>query len=177
MTGRTFQRLAGLLVLASFAVACGTAQADGVPEIREGRSVCDECGMIIDDLSLAAAWRLPDGTPRLFDDIGGMLVNGAEYGDLTAVNRWVFDRDTADTVPAGSATFVADAGLVTPMAWGVVAFARRSDAESMAEAGGGVVLDWDGLVEAYRNGELGAHAHAHAHTHEMEMDPTMTEEM
>ena len=64
-------RLAWLLVLAALSSGCGTAVADGVPGIVEGRSVCDECGMTIDDIRLAAAWRLPDGTSRVFDDIGG----------------------------------------------------------------------------------------------------------
>jgi len=152
-------RLASLLVLVALSSGCGATVADGVPEIIEGRSVCDECGMTIDDIRLAAAWRLPDGTSKVFDDIGGMLVNGEEVGDLDSKGRWVFDHDTGDAVPVAEASFVASGKLVTPMGWGVVAYARQKDAEAWATSLDGHVLNWEGLVASYQGGQLGMHDH------------------
>ena len=151
--------LIGLSVLVVLSAGCGEAAADGVPEIIEGRSVCAECGMIIDDVRMAAAWRLPDGTSKVFDDIGGMLVDGYKHGDLEATGRWVFDYGTGDAVPAGSASFVASGGLMTPMGWGVVAYATEQDALDLAASLNGHVLSWEGLVNAHIGGNLRAHGH------------------
>ncbi len=175
MRGLAAARVGTVLVaLVLLATACGTAVADGVPEIIEGRSVCDECGMVIDDIRLAAAWRLPDGSPRVFDDIGGMLVHGDEMGDTGPVGKWVFDHGTGDAVPASSALFVAGGEVSTPMAWGVVAYAVEADADSLAASAGGRVVDWEGLVAAFRAGGLGVHDHEHLggqqHGHEGEAE-------
>ena len=156
-------RLAWLLVLAALSSGCGTAVADGVPGIVEGRSVCDECGMTIDDIRLAAAWRLPDGTSRVFDDIGGVVVNGDEAGNLEPTGRWVFDHDTGDAVPVGEASFVASGKQTTPMGWGVVAFAHEMDAEARARSLDVRVLDWEDLVASYRAGQMGMHDHEMNH--------------
>ncbi|MBC8194875.1 MAG: nitrous oxide reductase accessory protein NosL [Acidimicrobiia bacterium] len=157
--------LIGLSVLVMLSAGCGEATTDGVPEIIEGRSVCDECGMIIDDVRMAAAWRLPDGTSRVFDDIGDMLVNGYKHGDLEATGRWVFDYDTGDAVPVGSASFVASGDLMTPMGWGVVAYATEQDALDLAASLNGHVLSWDGLVNAHTEGNLRVHDHDMEHDH------------
>ncbi len=151
--------LAGLLLLAGLSTGCGEGAADGAPEIIEGRSVCSECGMIIDDVRMAAAWRLPDGTSRVFDDIGDMLVNGYKSDDLGATGKWAFDYGTADAVPVGSAFFVASGELSTPMGWGVVAHVREQDALDLAASLNGRVFGWEGLVDAHREGNLRVHSH------------------
>ena len=151
--------LAGLLLLAGLFTGCGELAADGIPEIIEGRSVCAECGMIIDDVRMAAAWRLPDGTSKVFDDIGGMLVDGYKNDELSAAGRWAFDYGTGDAVPVGSASFVASGDLSTPMGWGVVAYVREQDALDLAVSLNGHVLSWEGLVNAHREGNLRVHGH------------------
>jgi len=110
--------LVGMSVLAMALTGCGEAVADGVPEIIEGRSLCDECGMIIDDVRTAAARRLPDGTSKEFDDIGGMLVDGYRDHDLSAVSWWVFDYGPSDALLLGSDSFEDSGDLLSPMGWG-----------------------------------------------------------
>ena len=73
--------------------------------------------------------------------------------------RWVFDYGTGDAVPVGSASFVASGDLLTPMGWGVVAYAAEQDALDLAASLNGHVLSWDGLVNAHSGGNLRTHGH------------------
>lgn len=160
----------GLALLAlTAAVGCsGTAQ-EGAPEVIEGRSVCDECGMIIDDVRYAAALRLADGTPKVFDDIGGLLAWVMERGAESDGQRWVFDRHSGDAVPASEAFYVFSENEITPMGWGVVAFVDEAVATVQAEVKGVTVMGWEALVAAFHDGRLGIdddHDHQMGEDHE-----------
>ena len=76
-TRAVFAAMVAVALVMALAAACGGSdEATGPPEIVEGRTICDECGMIIDEIRFAASYRTADGTEHRFDDIGGMLARG-----------------------------------------------------------------------------------------------------
>lgn len=161
MTARTARTaLAGLAIIFASAVAlagCGGNNADEPPEMIEGRTECDECHMIIDDTRFAAAYRLPDGEEKTFDDIGDMLNHGQRNDELADADIWVFDYDSRDAIKAPDASYVVSSDVVTPMASGVVAFADAAGAEDLVAEMGGEVVGWDELQQRAADGELGSH--------------------
>ena len=134
--------------------ACGGASADGPPEIVEGRTECDECHMIIDDTRFAAAYRLPDGTERRFDDIGDMVTRGHRNGELGEADVYVFDYYTKDPLLAKDATFIVSSDVLTPMAWGVIALAAGDDVDALLNDVEGIAVDWPELKELAAAGEI-----------------------
>ena len=144
-----------LIVLMVVASACGGAAATGPPEINYGRDICIECNMIISEARFASAYRLPDGTERIFDDVGGMVLHGRETGELNEATAWVHDFETEEWVEAATAFFVPTTGVTSPMGHGILAFAEQVRADDFADDVAGEVIDWttvmalpvvDGLV-------------------------------
>jgi copper chaperone NosL len=144
------------LVLAVFAVAAcgGSGDSSGPPEIAEGRTICDECGMIIDEIRFASSYRSIDGGELHFDDIGDMLAHGHREGELGDAEIWVYDFESRDPIVAEDATFVLSGEVATPMAWGVVAFASADDAHELADDVDGTVVGWSALVERSADDDL-----------------------
>jgi copper chaperone NosL len=162
------RRIIGLLVLCLVASACADrADATGPPDIIYGRDLCIECGMLITEPRFAAAYRI-DGEARPFDDIGGMLLYGAESGELSAasVEVWVHDRDTGEWIAAGAAHYVIAEGAVTPMGYGVVAFIDPDRAKAYAAEHDTDIHSWTDLFDfSIEPGRLG-HDHWHEEHHD-----------
>lgn len=133
--------------------ACSAAEANtGAPEIVYGRDICIECGMIISEPRFAAAYEY-DGTDRVFDDIGNMLLYGLRTGELTAPTRaWVHDYHSSTWIDASEAWFVAADSLLTPMGHGLAAFGARATAEAFAADREGILLEWADLLAAVPDG-------------------------
>ena len=142
------KRLAIFLLLAMVATACGQpASADGPPEINYGRDICIECGMIVDDARFAAAYRAADGTERVFDDLGGLIIYGRESGELAAASVWVSDFEQEVMIDAESAFYVPTLGIASPMGHGILAFSDRARADSTAADLDGQVITWAVAME------------------------------
>jgi nitrous oxide reductase accessory protein NosL len=103
--------------------------------------------MIVDDPRFAAAYRLDDGTEKIFDDLGGLIVKGRERGDLSEADVWVSDFDDEALIEAKTAYFVPTLGVVSPMGHGILAFSDRSRAEATATDLDGEVIRWDAVVD------------------------------
>jgi copper chaperone NosL len=117
--------------------------SDGPPAIRLGRDRCDACGMIISDLTYAAAAREGPAVYR-YDDIG-CLIRGA--GRALAARRasaYVWDAAAHAWIDASSATFVRSPAIRSPMGYGVAAY-RTPEAARRAHPGAGV-LTFEGLL-------------------------------
>ncbi len=141
-------RLPAVLVMAGFVLsACASGEVGGPPEINYGRDICIECGMIVDDPRLAAAFHLDDGTEKVFDDLGGLIVNGRESGELSEADVWVSDFDNEVLIEANSAYFVPTLGVASPMGHGILAFSDLSRAEATATDLGGEVIRWGAVVD------------------------------
>ena len=162
------------IVAALLAVGCSAADATGPSEINYGRDLCIECGMVIDDDRFAAAYRLPDGSEKTFDDLGGLIIHGRETGELAAATVWVHDFQTREWVGASAAFYVPTLGVTSPMGHGILAFSDEQRANQTAHDLGGEVLRWEIVVELPVMDGLVGHHHMEdtggAHEHEMTKD-------
>ena len=136
-------RWSALVLLVSLvAGACGAAAADGPPDIQYGRDICVQCNMIISEVGHAAAYRLDDGTEKLFDGVGEMVLHGRELDEFDRAEAWVHDYSTEEWVAADEAFYVPTLAVGTPMGHGIFAFADRTRAEEFASEVGGEVIEW-----------------------------------
>ena len=118
---------------------------DAPPEILYGQDVCDRCGMIISEETMAAAYWTTSSEAYRFDDIGGMIAHQQENGDEIA-SWWVHDVNSAEWIRAEEAHFVMGAELMTPMGFGIVALADKDAADALAYGvEGAMVLDFASL--------------------------------
>ena len=167
---RRIPRLAALLItLALAAAACGgSATAEGPPDINYGRDVCIRCGMIISEARFASAYRLPDGTEKLFDDVGGMLAHGHATGEIAAAEAWVHDFETEEWVAADQAYYIVTRSVITPMAYGVISFADRNRAEVFARDVDGDIVEWSTVLRLPPDDLLAGHYHDDDPEHELD---------
>ncbi len=135
-----------VLSLTLLAACGGGPDFEEPPEIRYGEDVCDRCLMIINEARYAAAYVTADGEARRFDDIGGMVASIDEAAEDVAV-FWVHDYDTEEWLKADEAFYVESDDLVTPMGFGIVAFADRSRAEEWAAEQAGIFRSYSELFE------------------------------
>jgi hypothetical protein len=96
----------GALVLAS--AACGQS-VPGPHAIDLGRSTCATCRHVISSLDAAAQIAYPDGTARLYDDIGCMATDpaaragsGERYVQMAGGKGWVRAEDVTFASPPGA---------------------------------------------------------------------------
>ena len=104
-------------------------------------------GMSVDDPRFATAYRPEDGTDKIFDDLGGMIIYGRETGELDSSLAWVHDFETEEWIVADEAFYVATGEVATPMGHGILAFSTRERAETFATDAGSEVISWDVVVE------------------------------
>lgn len=126
--------------------ACSSTVATGPPDIDYGRDICEQCGMSIDDERFAAGYRLPDGTERVFDDVGGLLVFVKDSPELDDADVWVHDYETKVWVRGDEAYFVPTDEVTSPMGFGILCFSDEGRAASFAAKAGDDVLDWESVL-------------------------------
>ncbi len=148
------------LALGLLAAACGTAEAAGPPDIKYGRDVCVQCGMIVSEARFAAAYTTPDGTKLSFDDTGDLLLYQRSTDHPIDVNEaWVHDYETEAWVPVGEAFFVPTLSVSTPMGHSIISFADESRANAFARDVDGEVILWDVVVKLPAMDGLVGHHH------------------
>lgn len=146
MTRRAF--CVWLLALSASGVSGCQASREHPPQIRYGRDVCAQCGMIISEARFAAAYITEQGEWRFFDDIGDMLAFSKTHREDVAL-FWVHDYESKDWLKADGAFFVKSAQLHTPMGHGIIALSRRERAEQWASQSQGQVLTFTELLDAH----------------------------
>ncbi len=166
--------------LSLLAAACGRAEAAGPPDIKYGRDVCIQCGMIVNEAKFAAAYTTPDGTKLAFDDVGDLLLYQRSTGDpIDPIEAWVHDFETEDWVTVTDAYFVPTQAVTTPMGHGIISFADEARAEAFASDVDGEVILWDVVLKLRAMDGLVAHHHMHVeaidhdtmdHTEDMDHD-------
>jgi copper chaperone NosL len=155
-----------VVALAVIGAGCGSDEAAGPPSINYGRDICIECGMIIEEARFAAAYQLADGTEKIFDDLGGLIIHSRKAGDLDDATVWVHDFETEEWVEAPAAFYVPTIAVTSPMGHGILAFADEERALRIAGDLGGEVLGWEIVVNLpVVEGLVGQH-----HTNENDMD-------
>lgn len=134
-----------LLVAALLAACASEVDLDRPPDIVYGEDVCERCSMIINEARYAAAYVTGDGQPHLFDDIGGMLAQNREVAADVAV-FWVHDFISEQWLKAEEAYYV-EGDHITPMGFGIIAFADRDRADAWAGEEGGTVMTFADLLD------------------------------
>jgi len=138
MIRRAILLLAALTLL--LLAGCGqTANVEEPPEIVYGQDVCERCGMIISEEKYAAAYWTEGGEARRFDDIGGMLAYNSELSEDVA-SYWVHDFANGEWIRAEGAYYVLTSDLMTPMGFGIAAFADEQQALALAYGQEGVTV-------------------------------------
>ncbi|MFN4218307.1 MAG: nitrous oxide reductase accessory protein NosL [Candidatus Bipolaricaulia bacterium] len=142
MTRRAF-----LVVLFVASLSGCQSSQERPPQIRYGRDVCAQCGMIISEARFAAAYITKRGDWRLFDDIGDMLGFYKVHGEAVAV-FWVHDYEREEWLKAAGAFFVKSSALHTPMGHGIVALSSRERAEQLVRQVQGQLFTFTELLNA-----------------------------
>lgn len=159
------------VVVLGLLTACGSKKDVHPPEpIQEGVDRCEVCKMMIADDRHATQLLLNDGRSLKFDDIGDMALwvknNGLENVNV----RYVRDYHTEEWIQIEQAFFAYDEQFHTPMAYGVLSFKSKEDAEQyVRDQGTGVVMTYEQLENHTwtQNKEMMDHHHDHdGHDHE-----------
>ncbi|WP_145147615.1 nitrous oxide reductase accessory protein NosL [Paenibacillus xylanexedens] len=152
--------------------ACGTKYA-ALP-INEDVDICAICKMQVKDDAYATQLTTKDGQNYKFDDIGCMNQWKTENGTDNIGMDYVRDYNDKEWIEYSKATYVYDASLRTPMAYGILNFKDKPSAEAfIAEQGVGTIMTAEDLAshDWKQNTEnmdmMGEHGHdAHGHGEE-----------
>ncbi|WP_164216627.1 nitrous oxide reductase accessory protein NosL [Virgibacillus sp. YIM 98842] len=127
------------MVMIGLLTACGGTSYEPV-DISQDTDQCYTCHMGIEDLDSASQTILTDGTPRIFDDIGCMLVYLQDNDDEVEVS-YVRDHHSGDWIDMADAYFIHDESIQTPMSYGFIAFSSEQEAEDyLSESDQGEML-------------------------------------
>jgi copper chaperone NosL len=165
-----------LIVLAMIGLlaACGGASYEAA-DISQDTDQCYTCHMGIEDLDSASQTILTDGTPRIFDDIGCMLVYLQDNDDEVEVS-YVRDHHSGEWIDMTDAYFIHDESIQTPMSYGFIAFVAEQEAEDyLSESAKGEMLSSQEITsidrESLENWYKGHQEHGHeAHDDHAEDD-------
>jgi nitrous oxide reductase accessory protein NosL len=155
-----FSLLGLVLALAVVAGACAAAEAAGPPDIKYGRDICIQCGMIVSEEKFAAAYTTPDGEKLAFDDTGDLLVYQRSTGhSIDPIEAWVHDFETEEWITVADAFFVPTQSVTTPMGHGLISFSDEARAMAFAADVDGEVILWDVVLELPAMDGLVGHHH------------------
>jgi len=179
---RTLALLALLTVMTLTIAACGGEKY--VPQaINEATDVCVICKMAIKDDAYATQIITKDGQSLKFDDIGCMNTWKTENGTDEIGAAFVRDYNSKQWLRYEKAYYAYDPTYPTPMAYGIVSFESKEDAQSYIDTQGkGTLMTSDELAshswEVNRdmmNMEHHDHSHSEAGSEGMS-DHSMNEE-
>src|SRR5699024_3384368 len=127
--------------------------------------VCEVCAMGVADDQYATQIILENDRSLKFDDLG-CLYEWVEENDEDEVGaKFVRDFNTEEWILLEDATYVFDEEIETPMAYGVISFKEKTDAEQYIEDNGfGELLTANDLAD--HKWEMMGHDHDHGdHDH------------
>jgi copper chaperone NosL len=127
--------------------------------------------MIINEPRFATSYTTTNGDVRRFDDLGGMLVYDQKHQEKVHI-YWAHDFNSEEWLNAADASIVYSPELVTPMAWGLAAFANQADAEQFAADNNGTVTTLAALQAEIASGAIDPAALS-SQIHDHAMDETM----
>ena len=150
-------------------VGCGKKDIEAIA-VDEKNDKCDICQIGVMDNQFATEIILDNGKALKFDDIGCMYKWMDNNKNEKTKEKFVRDYNTKDWVPLEDATYVYDKTITTPMAYNVISFKDKKDAESFVSKYKGKVLSdkelsehkWEMNKEMMgkpKNGNSGGHSH------------------
>lgn len=162
------------LVLALFVVA-GCGKQEYLPQaINEDVDVCVICNMQVKDDAYATQIVTKEGKSLKFDDIGCMNEWKSQNGTDDIGMEYVRDYNDKEWIQFEQASYVYDASIRTPMAYGLVSFKDKQSAEQFIEEQGiGQLLSskelanhsWEQSMDMM-NMDMHEHGEGDSHEHE-----------
>ena len=128
-----------LSVILLIIISCSNDNELKPVDIHYGQDICERCKMIISEEKFSSQIIQQDGTVYNFDDIGGMLAYITEESEDVA-SYWVHDFVSGEWIRAEEATFLLDSDLMTPMGFGIAAFADEAQAQALGHGHEGVMI-------------------------------------
>lgn len=128
------QKLIGLILVGTMFITGCTGVSQNARAINENTDKCAQCNMMVADDSFATQLVTSEGKSYPFDDIGCMEIWVRESNlNANGTKKYVRDSNTGKWLNFDEATYVYDASIRTPMAYGVIAFATVEEAEQFIE--------------------------------------------
>lgn len=126
-----------------------TTESEYEPEeINEETDVCDVCAMAVPDNQHATQIVLQNDKSLKFDDLGCLYEWKDENGEDDIGAEFVRDFHSEEWIQIKDTTFVYDEEIETPMAYGVISFKDKAEAEKYIEdEGKGEILDAAALAD------------------------------
>ena len=148
----------GVAVSFLFYESCWQKEGTGLPKIRYGKDLCNECGMIISEEQFVTTALDSEGNTLRFDEIGCMVLYQAKHPNLIK-HSWVHDYLTKEWIEADKAYYVSGNDTTAPMGYGIVGFSSQKEAEGFARSHGGQVVamrDLAALVNRQKSHVVGS---------------------
>lgn len=133
-----------VILIITMLAACGK-QAVNPVVVDEKNDKCATCNMAVTNNQYATEVVLENGKALKFDDIGCMYKWLQENRGEKLQAKFVRDYNTKEWVPSEKATYVYETSIKTPMAYNVISFQNKSDAESYVKNHKGSVLSYEDL--------------------------------
>lgn len=123
---------------------CGKQAIEPVA-INEQTDKCEICNMAVKDNPFATEIILENGKALVFDDIGCMNKWMVENKDKKVDSLFVRDFQTSEWLEMDQATYVFDKSIKTPMAYNIISFENKKDAETFISENNGTLLSYSDL--------------------------------
>lgn len=137
---RFWMPIAALTLGALVMSGCGAQKYEARP-INEAVDICAVCNMQVKDDAFATQLTMADGKNYKFDDIGCMEQWEREHEKEKLGMDFVRDYNDKTWIERDKATYVHDASIRTPMAYGVISFKDKTSAEEfVAKEGAGKIM-------------------------------------
>lgn len=135
-----------LLMTIILITGCGKQSVEPVA-INEHTDKCEICSMAVKDDQFATEIILENGKAIVFDDLGCMYKWLEENSEKKVDAQFVRDFHSSEWIEMEQATYVYDPWIKTPMAYNVISFENKSDAEIFISENKGTLLNYDELME------------------------------
>jgi copper chaperone NosL len=134
-----------LLMIMAIAIA-GCGKQDPKPVAINGTTdKCEVCNMAVQDNQYASEIILDNGKAIVFDDIGCMNEWLEENKGKKVDALFVRDYHTSEWLQMEKAYYVYDHSIKTPMAYNVISFETKNDAEEFINENKGTLLSYEDL--------------------------------
>lgn len=136
-----------MMIIALIAITgCGKNEYKPVA-INEKTDKCAICNMQVKNNQFDSEIILENGKSIVFDDIGCMYKWMKENSDKKIANSYVKDYQTKKWIELEKASFVYDKPIRTPMAYNVLSFTNKKDAQTFIDKNGGKLLTYADLKQ------------------------------
>ncbi|UTE72206.1 nitrous oxide reductase accessory protein NosL [Rossellomorea marisflavi] len=177
MKKKMYMMMTGFVLVVLLA-ACGKAAAEP-RAINEETDKCEVCNMSVMDNEFATQLLTEKGKTLVFDDIGCMY-GWMKDNDGEAVEAsFVRDYNSEEWINTEDAFYVFDEDVKTPMAYNMISFEKKADAEKYIDENAGELLNADELKKhkwVMNHNMMEGHDESGDHEHDMDSEDGHSDE-